>query len=127
MRSKTVSEPVPYITNDGKPIHLISEAEQRGYMASFSVEQRNQVVEAANRLHSIILGKTQQRSELKRQSREKLKISSEATQEQRDARFQELDKMRQEYEKLATDIEKLKSTEFKLDAEGNLVIPPFKA
>ena len=39
---------IPYIVEGGLPIHKISEAEQRGYMATLTVEERGDVIAHAN-------------------------------------------------------------------------------
>lgn len=120
-------EPVPYITESGLPLHRVSEAEQRGYMASYTVEQRRQVIDACNRIGIAIHAKTAKRAELKRKSRELLKIRVDASDDEKAAWLKELDNMRVEYEGLAKAIDKLKSTTFSLDAKGELVVPPIRA
>jgi len=115
---------IPYIVEGGLPIHKISEAEQRGYMATLTVEERGDVIAHANALAARIHALSAKRAELRSRSRDLLKVRSDATPEQRTARFKELDGLRGQYLDLATEIEKMKATVYVKTKGKELVIPP---
>ena len=115
---------VPYITDSGLPIHKISEPEQRGYMAALSVEDRNSVIEHANALAARIFTISSARAELRKKSRELLKMPSNSTPEQRTELFKELETLRDQYLEMGEQVEKMKATEYTTDKDKNLVIPP---
>lgn len=115
---------IPYIVEGGLPIHKISEAEQRGYMATLTVEERGDVIAHANALAMRIHAVSSARADLRSRSRDLLKMNSNSTPEQRTERFKELGDLRDQYEAMAQDIERMKATVYTKAKGKELVIPP---
>ena len=115
---------IPYIVEGGLPIHKISEAEQRGYMATLTVEERADVIAHANALAGRIHSVSSARADLRSRSREMLKMRSDSTPEQRTERFKQLGELRDQYEEMAKDIERMKATVYTKAKGKELVIPP---
>lgn len=109
---------VPYITQEGQPLHMSSEALQRAYMQYITVDQRSEVLQAAQELGSRIFALARERSEAKRNSRKYSVIPANATPEFRIERTRALEDLYAYFEKLATYIDELKATEFVITSEG---------
>jgi len=113
----------PYMSDDGIPIHLLPEAERNSYVMGFDVDDATQIIMHANRLASRIKAHMTERADMRKKSRELLKVPSTFTPEQRQDRMDELEALRVKYEGTEADINKLKSTVYTQNDEGKLVIP----
>jgi hypothetical protein len=114
---------VPFITDDGIPLHLLTPDEQRGYTVGLSVDQANAIMQHSQRLSARIKMWATKRAEMRKSSRQFLRVPEGASAEEKQAKLDGLAKLHEEYMKLEKDIEGLKATVYKLDKDGELVIP----
>jgi hypothetical protein len=114
---------VPFITDDGIPLHQLTQDEQRGYTIGLTVEQANSVIQHSARLSSRLKSMATQRAEMRAKSRSVLRMPEGATEEVKQGKLKELTEMKEAYDKLEADIETIKAVIYKLDKNGELVIP----
>ena len=110
---------VPYITDDGFPIHVISADEQRGYFSGLTVEQGD----ADNEIISL---KSSDVADMRKQSRELLRLPSGATPADKAARIVELEELRDKYAATEVTVTRLKAIVYTTDTKGQLTLPPIK-
>jgi hypothetical protein len=109
---------IPYITQDGQALHLSSEGVQRAYLQHVTVDQRNEVLQAANALGARIQALASERATAKRDARKYATVPATFTQQQREARMQFIADLFEYFQGLAQHIQELKATEFEVGPEG---------
>jgi len=114
---------VPFITDDGIPLHQLSQDEQRGYTIGLTVDQANSIIQHAVRVSARIKMWSAERAEMRSKSRKFLKVPEGTPDDVKQQKLKELAELHEEYKKREKDIEALKATVYTLDKDGNLVIP----
>ena len=117
---------VPYITDDGFPIHVISADEQRGYFSGLTVEQGHTIVSHSKRVWLKVKELTSSRADMRKQSRELLRLPSGATPADKAARIVELEELRDKYAATEVTVTRLKSIVYTTDTKGQLTLPPIE-
>jgi predicted secreted protein len=114
---------VPFITDDGIPLHKLTQDEQRGYTVGLTVDQANSIVQHSVRLSARIKMWSSERAEMRKSSRQFLRVPEGSSDEVKQEKMDGLAALHAAYTKREVDIQALKDTVYRLNDKGELVIP----
>jgi hypothetical protein len=122
MTTKSNKVEVPYITESGNPIHMVSKPEQDSYMLGLDDNQKREVLTHANALAQAIHRATVSRTEMRRKSRDLMRMPANSSPEDKSKRMSELEQLKSDYDALEEKIAKAKAGVYVVD--GEKITPP---